>query len=844
MKISHDWLTDYAAPGLSPEALAETLTMGGLEVDGIERTGPSLEGVVVGRVERVRPHPDADRLVLCDVALGESGNGTPDEPAQIACGAPNVAEGQRVPVASVGTELMLPDGENGGERQPVTIEAVELRGERSEGMICSAHELGVGEDASGILVLEDDARIGQPLAEYLADRGAAPNDTVFNIDLTPNRPDAASHLGVARDLAALTDAPLERPAVELPQEGGETAEAVSVEIEDAAACPRYAALLVRGIENGDAPAWLKQRLTAIGLQPRNAVVDATNFVLHECGQPLHAFDFEHIRGDRIIARTASEETTLTTLDGTERTAPPGTLLICDAERPVAFAGVMGGRNSEVSRATTDVLIESAYFAPSRVRRAATALGLSTDASYRFERGVDSDGQVWAAARAAQLIAEITGGAVVEGLVDERPQGPPEPRRVRFRPERANAVLGTDLSASEMGRLLTSVGIEGRDQIHDDAGGFSCVVPTFRPDLTREEDLIEEVARLHGYDRIPAPAHVPLPARPPREERPRSLRRRVRELLAGAGLREIQTNSMLSKPRAQRFLAGENGDGARGETGVVETLKPISEAMAALRPRLLPGALDAMRFNQNHGQETLRFFEFGHVFRRSSQREATVPGYAEHEALLVALSGPAQATGWDDASGDEHAADFYDAKGVVEHVLAHLGADGVEMEPFGAGADPNVAYGLRLSTAGGAPLGVVGKVDEEAAAGFDLEHDVFAAELRWGTLAEAAAPRRERRYEPPRRFPAVERDLAVVVPEAAAAGAVRRTVEEAEGAPLLREARLFDVYAGEGVGDGRKSLAFELRFQAEARTISGDEVDIEFERIVSLLADEHDAELRG
>ena len=673
MKISHDWLTDYAAPGLSPEALAETLTMGGLEVDGIERTGPSLEGVVVGRVERVRPHPDADRLVLCDVALGESGNGTPNEPAQIACGAPNVAEGQHVPVASVGTELMLPDGENGGERRPVTIEAVELRGERSEGMICSAHELGVGEDASGILVLEDDARIGQPLAEYLADRGAAPNDTVFNIDLTPNRPDAASHLGVARDLAALTDVPLERPAVELPQEGGETAEAVSVEIEDAAACPRYAALLVRGIENGDAPAWLKQRLTAIGLQPRNAVVDATNFVLHECGQPLHAFDFEHIRGDRIIARTASEETTLTTLDGTERTAPPGTLLICDAERPVAFAGVMGGRNSEVSRATTDVLIESAYFDPSRVRRAAKALGLSTDASYRFERGVDSDGQVWAAARAARLIAEITGGAVVEGLVDERPQGPPEPRRVRFRPERANAVLGTDLSASEMGRLLTSVGIEGRDPIHDDAGGFSCVVPTFRPDLTREEDLIEEVARLHGYDRIPAPAHVPLPARPPREERPRSLRRRVRELLAGAGLREIQTNSMLSKPRAQRFLAGENGDGARGETGVVETLKPISEAMAALRPRLLPGALDAMRFNQNHGQETLRFFEFGHVFRRSSQREATVPGYAEHEALLVALSGPAQATGWDDASGDEHAADFYDAKGVVEHEIgrAHV-----------------------------------------------------------------------------------------------------------------------------------------------------------------------------
>ncbi|PSQ98509.1 MAG: phenylalanine--tRNA ligase subunit beta [Bacteroidetes bacterium QS_9_68_14] len=777
MKISRNWLDQYVDTGLSDDALAETLTMGGLEVDAFDRAGPSLAGVVVGHVERVRPHPNADRLVLCDVRLGRDGASGPA--AQIACGAPNVAAGQRVPVATPGTELMLPGGEENGERAPVTIERTELRGERSEGMICSAHELGIGEDASGIMVLAEDARVGQPLAEHLAARGAVPSDTVFNIDLTPNRPDAASHLGVARDLAALT---------------------------------------------------------AVGLRPRNAVVDVANFVMHECGQPLHTFDFSAVAGEEIVVRSAEAATPITTLDGTEREAPPGTLLICDAERPVALAGLMGGQNTEVTRETTDVLIESAYFDPQAIRRAAKALDLSTDASYRFERGVDRDGQVWAAARAAALIAEITGGEVAEGLVDKQPHGPPEPRRLALRPARANAVLGTDLSVSEMSALLTSVGVDVCDEAPGSSGEkFSCVVPSFRPDITREEDIIEEVARLHGYDQIPAPAHVPLPARPPQENAMRRLRRRLRARLAGLGLREIQTNSMLPTEQARRFLAPEGG----AKDDVAQTLKPISEAMAALRPRLLPGALAALRFNRNRGQAGLRFFEFGHVFRQTDRPGPTViPGYAEREALLLALSGPPQPEGWDT---DTREADFYDAKGLVEHVLSLLRVEDVAMEPFGAGADPNFAYGVRLAGAEGTPLGMVGKVSEEDAARFDLEADVFAAELRWGTLVEAAAPVRGRRYEPPRQFPSVERDLAVVVAQDAPAGALQHTIEQASSA-LLAEARLFDVYAGEGVGDERKSLAFALRFQAD-RTLEDAEVDAEVERIVSSLADEHDATLR-
>ena len=847
MKISRHWLDQYVATGLSDEDLAETLTMGGLEVDAAEQVGPSLEGVVVGRVEQVRPHPNADRLVLCDVRLG-NGSDT-GETAQIACGAPNVAEGQRVPVAPAGTELMLPDGDD-GERAPVTIETTDLRGERSEGMICSAYELGVGEDASGIMVLAGDAPVGWPLADHLAERGAAPSDTVFNIDLTPNRPDAASHVGVARDLAALTDAELEWPEVVSPEEGGETAEAVSVQIEDAEACPHYAAMLVRSVENTESPAWLKARLTAVGLQPRNAVVDVANFVMHECGQPLHTFDFSKIRGEKITVCTAGETTPLTTLDGIRREAPPGTLLVCDAERPVALAGVMGGANSEVTAATTDVLIESAYFAPRAIRRTAKALDLSTDASYRFERGVNRNEQVWAAARAAALIAEITAGEVAPGLVDEQPQGSPEPRTVTLRPARVNDVLGTDLSPSEMGSLLTSVGMKVSGDRPGEPGEttFSYVIPPFRPDITREEDLIEEVARLHGYDRIPAPAHVPLPARPPREDPARRLRRRLRHRLAGMGLREIQTNSMLPIEQARQFLAPENGEGAPNDD-VAQTLNPISEAMAALRPRLLPGALAAMRFNRNRGQAGLRLFEFGHVFRRTDRPGPTVSGgasrvmplrcYAEREALLMALAGPVRPGGW---GTDAREADFYDAKGLVEHVLAFLRVEDATMDPFGTGADPNFAYGLRLAGPGGAPLGIVGKVSEGDARSFDLEGEVFAAELRWEALAEATAPVRGRRYEPPRRFPAVERDLAVVVAQNVPAGALRRTIEQA-GASLLAGARLFDVYTGEGVGDGRKSLAFALRFQAD-RTLEDAEVDAVVERIVSLLEEKHDATLRG
>ena len=849
MKISHNWLKQYVEHDLTPQQLAERLTMAGLEVDGVEEIGAPLEGVVVGRVAQVRPHPKADRLVLCDVDLGAGDRG---ELVQIACGAPNVAEGQRVPVATVGTTLMLPDKNHPAERTPVTIEKAELRGEVSRGMVCAEDELGLSDDHSGIMVLENDAEVGEPFEQYLRRRGLEPHDAVLNIDLTPNRPDAASHLGVARDVAALTNAVLLRPDPALPEAGGAAAEQVFIDLQDPAGCPRYVALLVRGVEVGASPAWLKRRLASIGLRPKNNVVDVTNFVLHECGQPLHAFDLGALAGPEIVVRRAEEGEFFTTLDGQERALPAGTLLICSgAERPVALAGIMGGANSEVSRATTDVLIESAYFDPSTIRRTARALGLSTDASYRFERGVDRAGQVWAAARAARLIAELGGGTVVPGLAEAHPE-PPEPRVVVLRPDRANRLLGTDIATEDMVDLLKAIGftVEEKNPLEEmaeqalkgkgwdlDAAetALQCTVPTFRPDVTREVDLIEEVARLYGYDAIPAPRHAAVPATTPREAPEAVLRRRARARLSGLGLREIYTNSLLPTARAERFNAPAPGGPTEEDGGVVTTLKPQSEAMAALRPSLLPGLLEVMRYNRNHGQRALRFFEFGRVFRRTRRGDTVIPGYAEHESLLLAVSGPAAEAGWASAA---RAADIFDLKGLAEALLHTLRVPGVAMTPAEA---PLLTQSLRVA-AGETPLGTLGRVAAPVADDFDLEEaPVFVAELDWSALTALAALHLRRTYAPVSTFPTAERDLAVLVRKSAPAAALLATIRST-GGPLLQAADVFDLYEGEGVEPGQKSLAFTLRFAAD-RTLRDEEVDAAVSAVVDALRAEHGAALR-
>ena len=820
MHISYRWLQNYVAVDASPNDLADDLTMLGLEVDGVDRTGSSLDGVVVGEVLEVRDHPNADRLVLCDVNLG-----TP-KPVQIACGAPNVAAGQKAPVATVGTTLHLPDRDDPETRVPVAIEARTIRGEASHGMICAEDELGLSDDHAGIMVLPDGADVGQPFAEFLREHGMAPDDTVLDIDLTPNRADAASHIGVARDVAALYETHLQRPNASIPEPGGEAAEQITVDIQDPARCPRYVAMRVEGVTVRESPLWLKRRLTAIGLRPRNNIVDVTNFVLHECGQPLHAFDADLLADDTIIVRSTEGEETFTTLDDTERTLPNGTLLICDAERPVAIAGVMGGANSEVSDDTTNVLIESAYFDPSTIRRTSKALTLQTDSSYRFERGVDRDQQVWAAARAAELIADLGDGTVIPGCVDAHP-APPVAETIALRPDRVNHVLGTDLSAARARRLLEAVGFD----VTPAQNTLQCTVPTWRPDVSVEEDLIEEIGRLHGYDAIPEPPRVSIPNVTPHPRPVAVLRRRTRELLRGLGLREIYTNSMLRKENAEQFAAPGHA--------VVETMNPISQEMAALRPRLLPGALEVLQFNRNHGQDALRVFEFGHVFRKATATEdPVVPGYAEHKALLIALTGPHAPTGWDT---DPRDVDVFDLKGIVERLLEDLPLPDVSMEVAETPDADVETYQLRIYS-GELRIGHLARVTDDVAHAHDLETPVVVAEFDWDTITESAAPRLRTTVETVSRFPVVERDLAVLVSDDQPVGSLLDTIRE-HGAPLLQSADVFDLYAGKGIPEGQTSVAFTLRFGAN-RTLTDDEVDTVIDAIVNALERGFEATLRG
>ncbi len=831
MKISYNWLNEYVDHPLSPDDLGEALTMSGLELEEAETLGMALDGVVVGRVLEVKAHPNADRLTLCRVDLG---NG---EPVQIVCGAPNVAAGQKAPVATVGATVMVASHEQPGEKVPFTLKKVKIRGEFSEGMICAEDELGLSDDHTGIMVLGEEAAVGQPFEAYLRGQGMAAQDTVLDLAITPNRPDAISHLGVARDVATLTETPLTRPDVTLPEHGGAAAEQVAVEIECPEECPRYVALLVRDVEIKESPAWLKQRLTAIGLRPRNNIVDITNYVMYECGQPLHAFDFDQIAGQKIIVRLTEDEYPFTTLDSKTRTLPRGTIMICDAEREVAIGGIMGGENSEVTDATTNVLVESAYFDPSTIRRAARLIrtgdqrGLSTDASYRFERGVDADGQVWAATRAAQLMVALGGGELVPGMVDAHPVKP-ERRVLPLRLSRIGKILGIDVPKDEVARILTALGFA---VAKGDGETLHCTVPTYRPDVEREIDLIEEVARIFGYDNIPEPTHTPLPSFLPRPTPAERLRRVTLALLNGLGYRELYTNSLLSKEVAERFNHPVLSSAALAGP-VVETLNPISQEMTTLRPNLLPGMLEVMAFNQNHGQEVLRFYEVGHVFHRTDRDDVPVRGYAEHTSIIIAASGPDAPVGWDRTP---HTVDFFDLKGAVEALMQAFRLPDVAMTPSYE-ATPLTAYHLTV-TSGGTRLGIVARLADVLADAFDLKAPAYFAELDWTTAAALAAPHLERPYQAISRYPVADRDIAVVVRHDQAVGPMVATIEEA-GRPLLRQVGVFDLYEGERIDPGKKSVAFSLRFGAD-RNLTDAEVAERVAAIVKQLGQAYEAVLR-
>jgi len=802
MRVPVGWLAEWTDLPDSVEELAARFTASGLEVEEILRTGPDLSPFVVGLVRERAPHPDADRLSLCRVDVGG------DEPLSIVCGAPNVAAGQKVAVALPGTRLA--DGRK--------LSKSKIRGVASHGMICSERELGLSDAQEGILVLECEAGPGTPL-----DRALVAGETALEVAITANRGDCASMLGMAREVRAHFGGALRIPETAPTESGRDVAKDVSVAIEDAAGCHRYAARVVRGVRVGESPEWLQRRLESAGLRPINSVVDVTNLVLLEFGQPLHAFDLGAVRGGSVCVRRARAGELLETLDGAGHELSPDDLVIADAERAIALAGIMGGANSEVGDATTDILIESAHFDPRRVRRTARRLGLSTAASYRFERGVDRLGIERAANRAARLVVEICGGEVSRGIAVAEGSPVAATETLDLDPARVARILGTDLGTATIRECLSRVEVAS-EPLPD--GRLRCRVPSHRNDIAIAEDLVEEIARIHGYDRIePTTPSGPLRAGSVPTTWP--LVALAREVLAYQGLVEVMSFPFLDPSDLDRLRLGP--DDARRE--LVRVLNPIVESDWALRPALAPTLLRIARANRQHQVDRVRIFEVARTWRRRDAGE--LPD--ERLWLAALLTAGSEAHLWESRPAPPL---FFEAKGVVERLFQRIGVGatvgGATGEPY---LHPGASCEIRV---GKQVIGRVGEVHPEVAAAFDL--DVTTALIEIDVTALERCPAQPARYREVSRHPRVVRDLAVLVPADQPAGEILEAIRT-KGGDSLQSVELFDRYEGKGIPEGRVSLAFRIVFQRTDRTLTDAEVTKSIDRVVQLLANRFDGELR-
>ena len=800
MKAPLSWLRDFAPIEGKPLDLADTLNGIGLIVEGVHAPGRDISGVRTVRVLAVEPHPNADRLALVDVDPGD-GNAV-----RVVCGAHNYVAGDIVPWAPPGAEL--PGG--------FKLERRKIRGQFSDGMRCAPDELGLSDDHSGIMILPPDTPLGEDLRTALG-----LDDIVFDLEITPNRPDAMSIAGVARDLAAALGVPFTLP---VPAAAGVIElEPASLVVEAPDRCPRYVAMTGQ-VAVAASPGWMAQRLTKAGMRPISNVVDVTNYVMLELGQPLHAFDLGLLGGRGIVVRMAADGETITTLDDVERTLTSADLLICDANRvPQAIAGVMGGGGSEVSDATTEVLLESAFFTADGILRTSKRLGLRTESSARFERGVNPNGTAVAAERAWQLFAEIASGQPAAGALDAYPV-PVEPIRISLRTARVNEVLGTDIDTPAVRSYLEPLGFTVQEGTHAEGHGgvVEFVVPTYRPDCEREIDLIEEVARHHGYNNIART--MPRPSEPSGGLSPFQLgRRAVRDALLGAGLSEAYTFSLVSP--ADLAAAGLPAEG-------IELENPLRAEESLLRPAVLPGLLKAAAFNAGHGLPDVGLFELGHVFLPPPAGQ-TLPDEREH--LAVVLTG----TAFRLPHEPNRPVDGHDAVGRLEAVAEALGLADWSLKPDdAAGFTPGRAAAVVVD---GEIVGAVGEIDPAVRSRLGLAGPAAALEVNLSKVL--VAQRKERRSVTPSRYPASTIDLAFVLDESVPAGAARRTLADAAG-ELLEDTGVFDVFRSDALGPGKKSLAFGLRFRAPDRTLTDEEVGGLRRRCIEAMARQHGAVLRG
>lgn len=800
MLLPYSWLKQYTDVTWSPKELAERLTMSGMEVSAVQAPLANLPGVVVGLIQEIAAHPERERLFVCRVDVGS-------RVITLVTAAENVVVGMKVPVA-------LPGAVVPGSERP--IETTLFGDVASEGMLLSERELGVGDDATGIMELPADLTVGN---EIISELGL--DDTVLEIKVYANRPDCQSVIGMAREVAALT-----RESVRLPDltvQSGNSSAAVPVHIEDFELCPRFCAQVIEDVKIGPSPAWLQRYLRLAGMRPINNVVDITNFVMLEMGQPLHAYDLTLLSGPEIRVRRARPSERIHTLDGTERALTDEMLVIADAEGAVGIAGVMGGQSTEIHDATRTILLEAANFNAANVRRTSRALGLQTEASLRFEKGLDPHLPIKALARAAGLVAELAGGKPSCAISDVHTTLPEE-RSIPLRPERVNALLGTDLSVTDMKWLLRALHFSVEVS---DANWLSVKVPTFRSDITREVDLIEEIVRLHGFDRVeptlPKSSGV-------RGKQSAAMEQfdLLRSRLSGAGLDEVLTYSFMNPVSLQHLGLPEEDPAMQA----IQILNPIAEEMSLLRTTLVPNLLELVSRNVRRQVTSLHVYELGSIYTPESLPLEAQPD--ERPTLGVAMVGEAQRTGWGERPRD---VDFFDMKGIVEAVLQTLGVSG----SFQPGTHPALHPGRSADlVVDGQRVGFLGELHPAVLERFEIDRRAYVAQVDLEPLLGRAQLPVATQLP---RHPAIRRDLALLAPIDLPAQTIANTIA-AVGAPLLRRLELFDVYQGAQVPEGYRSLAYALEWQTPERTLTDQEITAVQQRILSQLEQEYGVRVRG
>ena len=801
MKVPLKWLQEYVDIALPPTDLANRLTMAGTEVKGVQVIGGSWDNIVVGQITAINPHPNADRLTLPTVDLGT-------EQQTVVCGAPNLRVGDKIAFAYVGARLI--DGHTG---QMVTLKSAKIRGVISSGMVCSEKELGISDSHEGIMVLPAEAPVGTPLADYLG-------DVIFDLDVTPNRPDCLCVIGIARELAALTGQGFHLPEVSYEETDPPVNQQVSVEISDPDLCPRYCASLITGVKIAESPQWLQQRLLACGMRPISNIVDITNYVMLEYGQPLHSFDYDEIRGQKIIVRRASEGERLVTLDGLERALSGDMLVIADEDGAVAVAGVMGGADSEVTQGTTSILLEAASFNPVSIHYTGRRLQLPSEACMRFERGIRPELTLPALKRATQLIVQLAGGEVTRGVIDVYP-GKREQEPILLSTGKVKKVLDVEFGLDQIVDALTSLGFDCKQG--DSASEVWVTVPYWRSDIHLAEDLVEEVARIIGYDKIPTTMlSQSLPRQNP--EPVLGLKQKAGRILTGYGFQEVITFSLTGLETLNKLMPEPHSL----EPMPLRMANPMTAEQEYLRPNLRANLLAAFSANRRHEDGGIGLFELGRVYL---PRHNDLPD--EPEVLCGILGGSRFEKSW---QGKDELFDFYDVKGMVEGLLNQLsvGAN------FGEDGDEGLCRGKQASiVVDGKKLGVIGELHPKVLAAFEISEPVYLFEINLTALLPYAIG--HKMFQPIPRFPAIVRDMALVVDTGVTHQGVLDIIT---GFPLVNQVTLFDVYAGDQLPQGKKSLAYRVTFQSPDHTLTDEEVNKIQQRILNRLSGELGATLRS